>query len=133
VVHALHAVATYRFLVQEWCQSTLGQALRSWLLHKKETREPLLDLLLGLLIDVAQGVLYLHDRQIIHGGRASECDVTPVSLACALDILGLVLLQTEAVPACDCQSAPNSTAAPSCLSMVMCLSMLCSPLYPCSR
>lgn len=42
--------------LQEWCNSTLGQAIRSWLLHKRETREPLIDLLLGLLIDVAGGV-----------------------------------------------------------------------------
>lgn len=54
--------------MQEWCNSTLGQALRSWLLHKRESREPLIDLLLGLLIDVASGVGYLHDKNIIHGG-----------------------------------------------------------------
>mmetsp|Transcript_17519 Transcript_17519/g.44120 ORF Transcript_17519/g.44120 Transcript_17519/m.44120 type:complete len:1028 (-) Transcript_17519:21-3104(-) len=60
------------FLVQEWCNSTLGQALRSWLLHKRESREPLIDLLLGLLIDVAQGVGYLHDKNIIHGDLKPE-------------------------------------------------------------
>ncbi len=62
-------VCVYRFLVQEWCNSTLGQALRSWLLHKKATREPLIDLLLELLLDCAQGINYLHDKNIIHGGK----------------------------------------------------------------
>jgi len=56
---------THSFLVHEWCNSTLGEAMRSNLLHKD--KQPLVDLILGLLLDVAMGTAYLHHKSIIHG------------------------------------------------------------------
>lgn len=53
---------------QEWCNTTMGEALRQSLLHNKESHDPQMDLLLTLLNDVVQGVEYLHSKNIIHGG-----------------------------------------------------------------
>ncbi|KAL6747847.1 hypothetical protein V8C86DRAFT_2896405 [Haematococcus lacustris] len=53
-------------------QQHAGSGAALLLLHKKETRVPLVDLLLGLLLDVAAGMLYLHERNIIHGDLKPE-------------------------------------------------------------
>lgn len=56
------------YLVQEWCNTTLGEALRQSLLHAKDAGQaPQMDLLLTLLGDVVSGVDYLHSKNIIHG------------------------------------------------------------------
>lgn len=53
------------FLVQEYCNATLSEALDSDLFHRD--MEPIWSKVLPILLDVAQGALYLHNIQIIHG------------------------------------------------------------------
>uniref|UniRef100_A0A7S3R7G0 Protein kinase domain-containing protein n=1 Tax=Dunaliella tertiolecta TaxID=3047 RepID=A0A7S3R7G0_DUNTE len=58
------------FLVLEYCHCTLGYAMRANLLHMGQM--PIWDRVLQLLLDVAQGTLYLHNLQIIHGDLKPE-------------------------------------------------------------
>jgi serine/threonine protein kinase len=70
VESAPHAAADWKlFLIQEWCDSSLGQALRVGLLHHPDIPSaPRLELVLQVLCQCAQGVEYLHSKHIIHGG-----------------------------------------------------------------
>mmetsp|Transcript_8894 Transcript_8894/g.26992 ORF Transcript_8894/g.26992 Transcript_8894/m.26992 type:complete len:491 (-) Transcript_8894:807-2279(-) len=59
------------FLVQEYCNASLQDAMCTKLLHKKETMAPDMDLVLSILMDIARGLQYIHEKNIIHG------DLTP--------------------------------------------------------
>jgi len=59
------------YLVQEYCNASLYDALKQQLLHNKETKVPDMDLVLSILIDIAKGLIYIHAKNIIHG------DLTP--------------------------------------------------------
>eukprot|EP00983_Pelagomonas_calceolata_P128684 1161536-Pelagomonas_calceolata.AAC.4 len=59
------AIKWHGYLVLEYCHFTLGYATNSDLLHRGG--KPLVDKILLLLLDVAKGMLYLHDHMIIHG------------------------------------------------------------------
>ncbi|GFH18496.1 protein kinase domain-containing protein, partial [Haematococcus lacustris] len=68
-------------LVQELCSATLQDALRLSMLHAQDSaQQPIMELVLSLLTDVARGMAYIHGKGIIHG------DLTP----------GNVLLKQEA-------------------------------------
>uniref|UniRef100_A0A7S3R8A4 Protein kinase domain-containing protein n=1 Tax=Dunaliella tertiolecta TaxID=3047 RepID=A0A7S3R8A4_DUNTE len=58
------------FLVLEYCHCTLDSAMCTNLLHRGEM--PIWDRVLQLLLDIAQGTLYLHNLQIIHGDLKPE-------------------------------------------------------------
>ncbi|GAX73206.1 hypothetical protein CEUSTIGMA_g659.t1 [Chlamydomonas eustigma] len=59
------------YLVQEYCNASLQDALRNKLLHKADTKQPDMDLVLSVLMDISRGMMYIHDKNIIHG------DLTP--------------------------------------------------------
>ncbi|KAG1663773.1 hypothetical protein FOA52_011824 [Chlamydomonas sp. UWO 241] len=59
------------YLVQEYCNASLQDAMVTKLLHNKETMQPDMDLVLSILMDIARGLQYIHDKNIIHG------DLTP--------------------------------------------------------
>jgi len=59
------------YLVQEYCNASLQDALRNQLLHNPSSLQPDLDLVLCILMDIARGMDYIHSKNIIHG------DLTP--------------------------------------------------------
>eukprot|EP00955_Chlamydomonas_euryale_P118101 366519-Chlamydomonas_euryale.AAC.7 len=50
------------FLVQEYCNASLQDAMCTKLLHKKETMAPDMDLVLSILMDIARGLQYIHEK-----------------------------------------------------------------------
>eukprot|EP00798_Chlamydomonas_sp_ICE-L_P005360 gene5360-5577_t len=55
------------YLVMELCHASLSDLLACGLMHEKVTKQPFLDLLMGVLKDVVEGVKYIHSKGIIHG------------------------------------------------------------------
>ena len=58
------------YLVQEYCEFTLSRIMDWRLLH--QDRRPLLDIILHILGQLAQGMAYIHRNNIIHGARRGE-------------------------------------------------------------
>jgi hypothetical protein len=77
--------------------------IQGGLLHNKETGAPQMDCVLALALQVMQGLQYLHERKVIHGGwvgRPLACPIckeleseaaglTPVFIACIVLALPL--------------------------------------------
>ncbi|KAF5843451.1 kinase-like domain-containing protein [Dunaliella salina] len=58
------------YLILEYCHFTLSYATTANFLHRGE--KPRVDMILLLLLDMAKGMLYLHDHKIIHGDLKPE-------------------------------------------------------------
>ena len=54
-------------LLQELCNVSLYVAIKQDVLHDPVSREPNMEAILALLLDIADGMAYLHRNNIVHG------------------------------------------------------------------
>ncbi|GAX73134.1 hypothetical protein CEUSTIGMA_g587.t1 [Chlamydomonas eustigma] len=60
------------YLVQELCQASMADALEAPFFHDKNSKRPIMDLILNAILDVAKGMEHIHNANIIHGDLKPE-------------------------------------------------------------
>jgi serine/threonine protein kinase len=73
IVDQQHAAVDWKmYLVQELCQTSLAYSLEKFIFHDEATGMPRMDLIVAVLLDVAQGVAHIHSKNILWGDLKPE-------------------------------------------------------------